>query len=244
MHVLESSPPQVEDIYKDGRYLEMNDGWHREDSAWKASQIAEMLKSIDEPIGSIVDVGCGAGEVLTSLAKYDSVSDARMVGYDISPQAIEMCQQNPDFNIDFRNEDALDASNKEHFDVLLAIDVFEHVPDYLGFLEKCQKKATYKIYHIPLDIHVSSVMRRNLDQPRRKLGHLHYFSTNSAKSTLEFSNHEILNCTHTSGALDLFWTHPSIKRAIGNVPRWLVSRFNKPLAATLCGGFSLLVLTK
>jgi hypothetical protein len=38
------------------------------------------------------------------------------------------------------------------------IDVFEHVDDYLGVIKKAKEKATYKIYHIPLGMSVSSIL--------------------------------------------------------------------------------------
>jgi len=46
-----------------------------------------------------------------------------------------------------------------YFDSLLCIDVFEHVEDYIGFVKTLKSKATYKIFHIPLDISVLSVIR-------------------------------------------------------------------------------------
>ena len=126
----------------------------------------------------------------------------------------------------------------------MIIDVFEHVPDYLGFVEKCREKATYKIYHIPLDIHVSSVFRNSFLRNRYTIGHIHYFTADSAISALRDTGHEIIDCFYTNGAVGLFKEHPSFKKAIANVPRWLLSKFNLPFTARLLGGYSLLVLTK
>ena len=53
----------------------------------------------------------------------------------------------------------LTVSSRSHYDVLLVIDVFEHVPDYLGFIEKLRQKADLKVFHIPLDLSVSSIVR-------------------------------------------------------------------------------------
>jgi hypothetical protein len=78
--------------------------------------------------------------------------------------------------------------------------VFEHVPDYIGFLEKCKPLAKYKIYHIPLDIHVSSVLRGSFVNARYSVGHLHYFSEESALATLKDTGHEIVDCFYTNGA--------------------------------------------
>jgi hypothetical protein len=132
----------------------------------------------------------------------------------------------------------------QHFDVLLVIDVLEHIPDYMEFVEKCRAKAEYKIFHIPLDIHVSSVLRNAFIGGRYTLGHLHYFTADSAIATLKDTGHEIVDYFYTNAAFGLFKQHPSIKRAIAKGPRWLFSKFSMRFTARVFGGYSLLVLTK
>lgn len=234
----------MNDIYTDGNYLKMTETWHAVDSQWKAEQIGMMLGKIDRPIASVAEIGCGAGRVLEELSRHDLLQSAKFRGYDVSPQAIELCESVTNSNIEFCCCDPLEADNKEFFDLLLVIDVFEHVPDYMGFLEKCKQKATFKIYHIPLDIHVSSVLRDSLTNARRSLGHLHYFTAKTAFATIQDTGHEITDYIYTNGALGLFKKHPSFKRAIANCPRWLVSRISVSLSARLFGGYSLLVLAK
>ena len=104
---------------------------------------------------------------------------------------------------------------------LLVIDVFEHIPDCMGFVEKCRAKADYKIFHIHLDIHVSSVLRNAFIGGRYTLGHLHYFTADSAIATLKDTGHEIVDYFYTNAAFGLFKQHPSLKTAIANDPRWL-----------------------
>jgi hypothetical protein len=116
------------------------------------------------------------------------------------------------------------AKTLDAADVLLIIDVFEHVPNYVGFVSKCRSLATFKVYHIPLDIHVSSVVRNTFDATRRQLGHIHVFTASSAIATLRDTGHEIIDQSYTDGVLALFRQHLSIKRAMANIPRWLVSK--------------------
>ena len=71
----------------------------------------------------------------------------------------------------------------------------------MGFLEKCRAKAEYKIYHIPLDVHVSSVLRNAFIGGRYTLGHLHYFTADSAIATLKDTGHEIVDYLYTNAAL-------------------------------------------
>ena len=69
--------------------------------------------------------------------------------------------------------------------ILLANNFFDHVPDYLGIIEKCKPLPKYKIYHIPLDIHVSAGLRGSFVNARYSVGHLHCFSEESALASLK-----------------------------------------------------------
>src|SRR5690606_39364807 len=54
------------------------------------------------------------------------------------------------------------------FDLVLCIDVFEHIEDYLGFLRILRDKGTYKLFHIPLDMTVLSVLKNSQAYTDRK----------------------------------------------------------------------------
>ncbi len=234
----------MRNIYQDGTYLEQTGSWHAEDSTWKAKQIAKILRKIDSPITSITEVGCGAGRILYELSKADFLQSTRFHGFDISPQAIALCEQIKDPRIEYVCSDPLAPTNHDHYDALLAIDVFEHVPDYIGFLEKCQRKARFKIYHIPLDLNASNVIRKRLTVARQRFGHLHYFTAETALATLEDTHHRIIDWCYTDSAIGLFKNRPSLKGALVNVPRWMIARVSTALAARLLGGYSLLVLAE
>jgi SAM-dependent methyltransferase len=234
-------------LYQNGEYLEKtNMSWHSEDAPWKAMQIAKMLDRNKLSPNCVVEIGCGSGKILEELARKPAFENVLFEGFDISPQAIEICKKLQNEHCSFYCEDLLNCSRnaEREIDILLAIDVFEHVPDYLGFLEKCKPLAKYKIYHIPLDIHVSSVLRGSFVNARYSVGHLHYFSEESALATLKDTGHEIVDYFFTNGAFGLFKQHPSMKRAIANAPRWAVSMVSERLSARLLGGYSLLVLAK
>jgi SAM-dependent methyltransferase len=230
-------------MYTDGQYLEHNQTWHVEDSPWKAGHIVNMLAKHHLGPKLVAEVGCGAGAILEELSLKSYLKDTQFAGYDISPQAHELAKQRQNDRIHFHHTDIFQA-NPENIDVLLVIDVFEHVPDYMGFLRQCRSLATYKVYHIPLDIHVSSVIRNTFEQARHHLGHIHYFTADSALATLRDTEHEIIDYCYTNSALDLFKNHPALKTAIANFPRRLLGQINVALTARLLGGYSLLVLTR
>ncbi|MGH2612444.1 MAG: methylase, partial [Rhabdochlamydiaceae bacterium] len=159
-------------------------------------------------------------------------------------QAIAIARKLGNERIVFFQEGLLSEDNKKYFDILLIIDVFEHVPHYMEFVEKCREKAAYKIYHIPLDIHVSSVFRNAFIKNRYSIGHIHYFTADWAIDTLRDTGHEIIDYSYTNGAFGLFKEHPTMKKAIANLPRWALSKVNLPFTARLLGGYSLLVLAE
>ena len=224
---------------ENGEYLNNNLTWHVEDSFWKAKQILKMLNRNPINPKSVAEVGCGAGEILNQL--YLSMpDDVSFVGYDISIDAIHLAKQREKERLEFKHENFLKINSK--FDLLLMIDVFEHVDDYLGFLSLCKNKAKNTIFHIPLDISVQGVIRNNLLYSRKAVGHLHYFTKETAIATLIDSGYEIIDCFYTAGSFEL--QQNSLKTKIAALPRQLLYKANKDIAAKLLGGFSLLVLTK
>ncbi len=232
---------QTKNIYTEGKYLDNNPTWHEEDSPWKAEHIAKLLSRKNILPDSICEVGCGSGEILNQLYALlpDNISYS---GFEISPQAYEISKQKTKERLSFYLKDILKEPDC-HFDVLLMIDVFEHIEEYFSFLRKIRVKAEYKIFHIPLDI---SVLRVLLCHPilrrRREVGHIHYFTKETALATLEDTGYEIIDYFYTAGSLDL--PSKSIIYSLGKWPLRIASMLNKDLAVRILGGHSLMVLAK
>ncbi|MGO9982834.1 MAG: class I SAM-dependent methyltransferase [Rhodomicrobium sp.] len=230
-------------IYIDKTYLEANPTWHEEDSPWKADQIARMLNSNNVKPATVAEIGCGAGGILAAL-RSKLPQGTNFKGYDIAPAALEKAKAKEQENLTFYNQDLLLACDT--FDLLLIIDVIEHIPNYYSFAQSCRQKAKYKIYHIPLEINVQSVLRASfaftLDSGRNEVGHLHFFTAESALMALKETGHKIIDVAYTNGGIALARFHPSLKRSIANVPRRMLSAVSTAWAARLLGGYSLLVL--
>lgn len=94
-----------------------------------------------------------------------------------------MCNRKVRHNLRYFHKDLLDES-ESGFDVVMAIDVFEHVEDFFGFLRSLREKGTYKIFHIPLDLSVQWVLRSSpLIKQRLSVGHIHHFTKETALAT-------------------------------------------------------------
>jgi len=201
--------------------------------------IARMLSTRDMDIQTVAEIGCGAGGVIKSLQEKMS-ANVKFFGFDISEDAIARAGGRE--GLHFYCGDLL--SREETYDLLLVIDVIEHVPDYLGFLEKCRQRARFKLYHIPLDIHVSSVVRASFINERHTIGHIHYFTAESAFASLSDTGHKVIEFCYTDGAVALERFHPGWKRKLANIPRRVVASISRPWAARLLGGYSLLILAE
>ena len=231
---------QSSDIYTSGTYLSNNPTWHEEDSSWKAKQIVTILSKNGIEPKSVCEVGCGAGEILNQL--YQDLPDhVSFSGFEISPQAFEIAQQKAKDRLNFYLEDFLEKGG--HYDLLLAIDIIEHIEDVFGFLRAIRPKADYSIFHIPLEISVQRVLlSKPILKRRREVGHIHYFTKETALATLEDTGYEIIDHLYTAGSLDLPPT--SLLYSLGRLPLKLACMVNKDLAVRILGGHSLLVLAR
>ena len=220
-------------------YLKSNPTWHIEDSPWKAKQIIKMLLRNPLEPKTIAEVGCGAGEILNQLY-FSMPNNVKFTGYDISSDAINFAKQRLKDRLEFKHGNFLETNST--FDLLLMMDVFEHVDDYIGFLKSCKNKSRYTIFHIPLDITVEGILRNKIIYGRNTFGHLHYFTKETAISTLVDAGYEIIDFFYTTAPLDL--PRKTLKSKLSFLPRKLFFKTNKDIAAKVLVGFSLLVLAE
>ena len=228
-------------LYTSGDYREKNPLWHVEESPWKARQIHRMLARHRIAPRTICEVGCGAGEVLRQLqAAMDP--DCLFWGYDISPQAIELCRSRTNERLHFELKDATREIGL-HFDLVLLLDVIEHLEDYFTFLRAVKPMGHHAVFHIPLDLSAQTVARRaGLINTRTAYGHLHYFTKETALQTLVEAGYQVIDHCYTARAIDL----PSrvASRKLLKIPRRSLFALHQDLTVRLLGGYSLLVLAQ
>lgn len=223
-------------------YLKKNPSWHIEDSPWKATQILKIIERNKLSPESIVEIGCGAGEILNQLQGRMKNKNIHFYGYEISPDAYQFCKQRSNERLAFFQEDLLQTGNQ--YDLLLMIDVFEHVDDYIGFINKAAKFAEYKIYHIPLDMSMLSIYTNYPHAARKKIGHLHYFMKDTAIATLKDTGQEVIDWFYTHGALEVNNKGLTMAGKTLNFLRRMFFKINPDFTVKTFGGFSLIVLTK
>jgi 2-polyprenyl-6-hydroxyphenyl methylase/3-demethylubiquinone-9 3-methyltransferase len=110
--------------------------------AWMKEAIAGHFGRDPGPVDAlrglgILDIGCGAGLVSEPLARMG----AAVVGIDAAPRLIEAAKLHAarsGLAIDYRNTTAEEiAASGERFDVVLALEVVEHVNDVPAFVATC-----------------------------------------------------------------------------------------------------------
>jgi SAM-dependent methyltransferase len=226
--------------------LTNNPTWDSEDAPWKSAQLYDMLLKhnlINKK--TISEVGCGSGQILFNLSKFLN-KDVNYFGYDISPQAIEIARKNKSEmkddikdNFSFKQISVPDKKS----DILICADVFEHISDEFTFLSKIKDAGEYKIFNIPLDLSVQSIIREStILTQRKRVGHINYYTKNLALETLLDTGYTIIDFQYAP-----WYKHykaNSITTKIINFLRTILIGFAPDLCIKFLGGASLIVLAK
>ena len=232
------SPQAGESIYTDGSYLDKTGGtWHLEDSPFKARQIVRILERHTEvQPDTICEIGCGAGGILAELQKL-LPGHIAFTGYEISPQAHAISARFSNSKCQYVLGDAF--ADPLICDLVLVMDVVEHVEDCFSFLRRTKRKGRWKLYHIPLDTSAQIVLRGHNGWD--SVGHLHLFTIETALKSLEYTGHRVVDWVLTDGSLALPKT---VLSRIANLVRRPLAKLNRKLTARLLGGYSILILAE
>jgi hypothetical protein len=162
-------------------------------------------------------------------------------GYEISPLAYDFCQQRKNDRLCFKLKNFTD--DDVSCDLILLIDLIEHLEDYFSFLRTIRSRSTYKILHIPLELFVFAVVHQQfLLGQKKKVGHLHFFSKDLALQLLRDLGYEIIDHSYTAGYL--LPRGNSMRDRVLKIPRLLLFPLFPDFTARVFGGYSLLALVK
>lgn len=230
----------AQDLYTSGEYLEKNPTWHVEESPFKAKYILNLLRQNGLSPRTIGEVGCGQGEVLKQLQ--DRMGpDRTFWGYDISPVAHELSKPRENNRLHFKLGD-LTQERSRSFDLLLVLDVVEHLEDYFSFLRDIHRHARHTVFHFPLDLSVQAVVRKEGLMKRREMhAHLHYFTKELAVQILRDTGYEVQDYLYAPRSNEI---GPDLIQKAFRLPRSLFFAIHQDLAVRVLGGYSLMVLAK
>jgi len=217
-----------------------NKNWHEEDTPWKAEKIFHILQKNEIKPNSVCEIGCGAGGVLFHLSKYFD-ENVIFSGYETTNEGYEICKTKVQHNIKYYNNDLL--KEDKYFDLVMAINVFTRVRDYLGFLINLKQKGKYKVFHIPLQVTLYTVLRSRYFQNKDYIqSHLHHFNKDTALGTLKGTGYKIIDWFYTADSLEL--PHHGRKENLWKLPKKILYAINQDFTVKTLGGFSLMVLAE
>ncbi|WP_171019911.1 methyltransferase domain-containing protein [Hydrogenophaga sp. 2FB] len=226
--------------YTEGDYARQNPDWDSADSPWKAHQVLGLLARHGLSPASVVEVGCGAGGVLSALRA--QLPQAELRGFDIAPGLPALWSRRQADDIHFTLGDYL-ASDEPAPELTMVLDVLEHLGDPFSFLARLRERTGWTVFHIPLDLSAISVLReRPLLHVRHKVGHLHYFTRGLAVAMLEECGYEIVEARYTGASLNA--PRRSFKTRMAGLLRQAIYAVHHDLGARLMGGETLLVLAR
>ncbi len=150
--IVQLDPPAV---------VSMADAWFEHGTAdhfWVKHRNAVFdrhFQSIVRSAAQIGEVGCGSGLILSHLAHtYQKAAD----GFELNLHALNLCPQLPGnlyiYNIFQRHPDLVDR-----YDLLMMMDVLEHIEDEVSFLQAVQdhlKPGGWLIIGVPMRQHLYS----------------------------------------------------------------------------------------
>jgi 2-polyprenyl-6-hydroxyphenyl methylase / 3-demethylubiquinone-9 3-methyltransferase len=113
-------------------------------TGWIVDRVARELgrdPDAPQPLAGlrILDVGCGGGILSESMARYG----AEVLGIDVTPRNLVVARQHAEgsgLNVGYRLV-ALEDLSEARFDVVLNMEVIEHVLDAPAFLKRCMSQV-------------------------------------------------------------------------------------------------------
>ncbi|MBK6637151.1 MAG: methyltransferase domain-containing protein [Rhodocyclaceae bacterium] len=179
----------VRDIYRDGTYLRSNPTLHSEDSEYKFCYIKCLLDgcNFSGTTLRVLDIGGGAGTIAALVCRHLAKRGLHVEchAFDLSVEMLELQRANNPYNTFVTSSFA--EICEQRYDLVLLIDVIEHIQDNGPVADDVDRIARHMIYNIPIERNLFDWLR-NIYMNREyyamqtaSLGHVHFFSYRSAK---------------------------------------------------------------
>jgi SAM-dependent methyltransferase len=155
-------------------------------------------------VHSVLDVGCGSGENLAALA--DAMPQLELSGVDVSTEALALASKRTR-NIRLRELDAQCERLDERFDLVLSIQVIEHLADDTMALQNMAAMADRWV--------LVTTMRGTMRPSEPTIGHFRNYSDDDLRQKAARAGLEVV---------DLFgWGFPFYSPLFRTIVEWLPS---------------------
>lgn len=158
-------------------------------ASWKCSILLRLIPN--ENIRSVLEFGCGSGDIIKNLLPALPNCE-RIYGLDISKTMLELAKSEVPQAI-FLQGDQYDLDSlKCKVDLLLAIDILEHVPNPQHACRSLSKLSKYVLVKMPLEKSLIAKFQRKLSLTKHNIGlekhpsgHLFEWNQSEALTILE-----------------------------------------------------------
>jgi len=195
-----------DNLYTSDAYIAKNPTLHAEDSPWKASKILPLVDLVAPRLGRreivLLDVGGGAGLILRAVAEHlERAHGLRVRKYalDLSPGMLDVQRRNnADLARALREDIRATSLGDREVDIVLMIDVLEHVPEPARALAEIRRISRHVIFNVPLERNLYYLLLNTITLGRLKrhqrdlVGHINSYTILSLKRQLRRSGARIV----------------------------------------------------
>jgi SAM-dependent methyltransferase len=254
----ESVDERCKNLYLSEEYIRRYPSLHEEDSFWKVSKIIPMIDDVlcrfDNDEINLLDVGGGAGLILSTVSSYIERSYSIKVNkfaLDVSPSILKIQKKrNPDLKKAL-NEDICQTSlASKEVDITLLIDLLEHVSKPTEALKEVRRISKYAILKVPLEcspfIGIINFITWGVTKSTRDLiGHINIYNFYKLIHQVENNTGFIMDFFFTN-MFDYFLTSEHYK---GNLPGKVINltakcifRLSPKLSSFIFGDFVMILV--
>lgn len=224
------------------QYLKLHKDLHDSDSKDKIDAIMSILP-VDFKPKSILDVACGSGKILLEISK--RVGSKKNVGLDISKKIIDTAKDNDKGKTTKWIVSDIFNYNERGFNLVLAIDIIEHLGDDKMFLEKLAHLGEFFVMKVPIEHNFVNdtlfLLSKGKIDPLKdtefRYGHIQHYGMESFITLIQQSSLKIIKLDYIR--------LPKRNKFFWEALRWVflpVWFFSKRLYVKFNGGFVLLLL--
>jgi SAM-dependent methyltransferase len=227
--------------YIGGEYTAANEGFSDHESHIKALEFIKLVSKAKVECQSLLDFGCGGGGFLRNVTTLMPLpDDARLLGYDINPDAIDFANKNKtDERLHYTSIPPGNLCDHSSFDIASVVHVLEHLPNWEDCLLELSSYSNYIYVVIPLEASLWHSLRANtLKRQYIKYGHIHFFNH-------AYFVHRVIELGFKIEAEDFsheFMAFKSLSAQLIKWPRRLGGLISKRMTANLLGGYCLQLL--
>lgn len=211
---------QISSLYTTDEYITKNPDLHESDSPWKISKLIPLVDKFasehhQEKL-NILDVGGGAGVILQEIGKHVQESFGKEINkycLDLSPGMLKVQQENnPDAQI-IESDIAKSGLKNKEIDLLLFVDVLEHVENPTAVLQEISRISKFAILKVPLEntlyFNLMNFLTRGNFRKRiiESIGHINVYSAKSLEAQVEKYCGEVIKKDFTN-VYKYLWKNP------------------------------------